>query len=81
MQHAAEAGAGGFGHFVQELAATLQDVSGGESFDIDVNIHDTHEKLTSVRTQISELESAIATLDSQREQASQGMQDSGDTVT
>ncbi|SFN98173.1 hypothetical protein [Xenorhabdus japonica] len=80
-QEAATDGAGSVGRFVQELAATLQDVSGGESFDIDVNIHDTHEKLTSVRTQISELESAIATLDSQREQANQGMQDSGDTVT
>ncbi|MDC9591182.1 hypothetical protein PSI23_18275 [Xenorhabdus sp. XENO-10] len=80
-QQAAEAGAGGLGDFVQELAAALQDVSGGESVDIDVNIHDTHEKLTSVRTQISELESAIATLDSQREQASQGMADTGDTVT
>ncbi|MDE9545657.1 hypothetical protein KKI98_23160, partial [Xenorhabdus bovienii] len=62
-------------------AATLQDISGGESFDIDVNIHDTHEKITSVRAQISELENAIATLDTQREQASQGMADSGDTVT
>ncbi|CDH07553.1 conserved membrane hypothetical protein [Xenorhabdus bovienii str. oregonense] len=80
-QEAATDGAGSVGRFVQELAATLQDISGGESFDIDVNIHDTHEKITSVRAQISELENAIATLDTQREQASQGMADSGDTVT
>ncbi|MDE9557084.1 hypothetical protein KKJ06_17055 [Xenorhabdus bovienii] len=80
-QEAATDGAGSVGRFVQELAATLQDISGGESFDIDVNIHDTHEKITSVRDQISELENALATLDIQREQANQGMQDSGDTVT
>ncbi|WP_237386228.1 hypothetical protein [Xenorhabdus sp. Sc-CR9] len=79
-QEAAEAGAGGFGTFVQELAASLQAVSGGESFDIDVNISDTNEKLSSVRTRISELEGAISALDSQREQASQGMQNSGETL-
>ncbi|MDE9566518.1 hypothetical protein KKI93_21450, partial [Xenorhabdus bovienii] len=45
-QEAATDGAGSVGRFVQELAATLQDISGGESFDIDVNIHDTHEKIT-----------------------------------
>ncbi|WP_340610881.1 hypothetical protein [Xenorhabdus bharatensis] len=80
-QQAAEAGAGGFGQFVQALATSLQAVAGGESLDIDVNIHDTQEKLVAVRTRICELETALATLDSQREQASLGLQDSGTTVT
>ncbi|CDG21070.1 putative Phage protein [Xenorhabdus poinarii G6] len=80
-QQAAESGAGGFGSFVQALATSLQDISGSDGIDIDVDLHDTQEKLTSVREKISELESTIAALDSQREQASQGMQDSNATVS
>ncbi|WP_338885370.1 hypothetical protein [Xenorhabdus sp. TH1] len=80
-QQAAEAGSAGVGQFVQELAASLQEISGGGGVDIDVDLHDTQEKLTSVREKIRELETALATLDSQREQASLGLQDSGATVS
>ncbi|MBD2822499.1 hypothetical protein ID852_17810 [Xenorhabdus sp. 42] len=79
-QQAAEAGAGGFSDFVQELASTLQDVTGGESLDIDVNLHDTEAKLSAVRARMGELESALSALDSQREQVSQGMQGSGESL-
>ncbi|PHM47168.1 hypothetical protein [Xenorhabdus miraniensis] len=80
-QQAAEAGSGGFGQFVQELADSLQEMSGGGGIDIDVDLHESQEKLTSVREKISELEAALATLDSQREQTSLGLQDSSTTVT
>ncbi|MBV2190231.1 hypothetical protein [Providencia rettgeri] len=72
-QESASASGDSFSKFMQDLSTSLQEITGAETFDLDINTHDTEEKLLATRERISDVEVAMGALDDQRNSIDQGL--------
>ncbi|ROD54294.1 hypothetical protein [Proteus mirabilis] len=62
--------------FIQSVIASIEQLSAGEAINIEVEAGDTQEKIASVTAKIDELKSSINLLDIQRNELSQGVNES-----
>lgn len=62
--------------FIQSVIASIEQLSAGEVINIEVEAGDTQEKIASVTAKIDELKSSINLLDIQRNELSQGVNES-----
>lgn len=62
--------------FIQSIIASIEQLSSGEPINIEVEVGDTQEKIASVTAKIDELKSSINLLDIQRDELSQGVNES-----
>ncbi|MBG2875551.1 hypothetical protein I4902_08240 [Proteus alimentorum] len=62
--------------FIQSIIANIEQLSSGEPINIEVEAGDTQEKIDSVTAKIDELKSSINLLDIQRDELSQGVNES-----
>lgn len=62
--------------FIQSVIASIEQLSAGEAINIEVEAGDTQEKIASVTAKIDELKSSINLLDIQRDELSQGVNES-----
>ncbi|HGN2064416.1 TPA: hypothetical protein ACKRY2_000131 [Proteus mirabilis] len=62
--------------FIQSVIASIEQLSAGEPLNIEVNAGDTQEKIASVTAKIDELKSSMNLLDIQRNELSQGINES-----
>ncbi|ENH4924970.1 hypothetical protein ACTLTC_002164 [Proteus mirabilis] len=62
--------------FIQSVIASIEQLSAGEAINIEVEAGDTQEKIASVTAKIDELNSSINLLDIQRNELSQGVNES-----
>ncbi|MBI6246823.1 hypothetical protein JEP45_00400 [Proteus mirabilis] len=63
--------------FIQSVIASIELLSAGEPINIEVEAGDTQEKIASVTAKIDELKSSMNLLDIQRDELSQGVNESG----
>ncbi|HEJ0061746.1 TPA: hypothetical protein SLO37_001572 [Proteus mirabilis] len=63
--------------FIQSVIASIEQLSAGEPINIEVEAGDTQEKIASVTAKIDELKSSMNLLDIQRDELSQGVNESG----
>lgn len=62
--------------FIQSVIASIEQLSAGEAINIEVEAGDTQEKIASVTAKIDELKSSMNLLDIQRNELSQGVNES-----
>ncbi len=62
--------------FIQSVIASIEQLSAGKAINIEVEAGDTQEKIASVTAKIDELKSSINLLDIQRDELSQGVNES-----
>ncbi|MCT8262532.1 hypothetical protein NBG77_03450 [Proteus terrae] len=62
--------------FIQSVIASIEQLSAGEAINIEVKAGDTQEKIASVTAKIDELKSSMNLLDIQRNELSQGINES-----
>lgn len=62
--------------FIQSIIASIEQLSSGEPINIEVEAGDTQEKIASVIVKIDELKSSMSLLDIQRDELSQGVNES-----
>ncbi|EMH0747068.1 hypothetical protein ACXD0S_000084 [Proteus mirabilis] len=62
--------------FIQSVIASIEQLSAGEAINIEVEAGDTQEKIASVTAKIDELKSSMNLLDIQRNELSQGINES-----
>lgn len=62
--------------FIQSIIASIEQLSAGEPINIEVEAGDTQEKIASVTAKIDELKSSMNLLDIQRDELSQGVNES-----